>query len=88
MTVRELLQRIESRELTEWMAYFELEPWGSEVDDHRFGVVTSTIANVNRDPKKSMAYKPEDFFPPRITEEEGLQDNADKWRAFIAPFKK
>lgn len=71
------------------MAFFELEPWGSEIDDHRFGIITSTIANVNRDPKKKpTAYKPEDFFPPRKTEEEELQDNADKWRAFIASFKK
>lgn len=89
MTVRELLTRIDSRELTEWMAFFELEPWGSEIEDHRFGVVASTIANVNRDPKRrARSYEPDDFFPPRITREEDLQDNADKWRAFIAPFKK
>ena len=47
MTVRELLERIDSRELTEWAVYFGLEPWGTEVDDWR-RVSAATIANVNR----------------------------------------
>jgi len=89
MTVRELLRRIDSRELSEWQAYYGIEPWGTEVDDHRFGVVTSTIANVNRDPKKrARPYNPDDFFPRHTGEEEDVEDNADKWRAFIAPFQK
>ena len=31
--------------------------------DYRSGVVAAILANVNRDPKKSKPYKPEDFFP-------------------------
>lgn len=62
MTVGELLERISSRELTEWMAYYELEPFGQERGDLQAGVVASVIANVNRDPKKSRKeYKPDDF---------------------------
>lgn len=90
MTVRELLARIDSRELTEWMAYYEVEPWGSEIDDHRFGTVASTIANVNRDPKKrSQPYKPNDFFPRRDEAwDQDIEQNGMMWREFIAPFKK
>ena len=64
MPVGELLSRISSRELTEWMAFFSLEPWGSEVEDWRAGLIASTIANVNRDPKKRRKpYEPSDFMP-------------------------
>ncbi len=66
MTVRELLAKIDSRELSEWAAYYRLEPWGTEVDDYRSGVVASTIANVNRDPKqRRQPFAPEDFVPKR-----------------------
>lgn len=36
MTVSELLDRVSSRELTEWMVYAELEPFGPLVDDDRW----------------------------------------------------
>lgn len=64
MTVQELLARISSQELSEWMAYYSLEPWGTETDDLRAGIVASTIANVNRDPKKRRKpYTAQDFAP-------------------------
>ncbi|MGB9780618.1 phage tail assembly protein T [Caldanaerobacter sp.] len=64
MTVKELLSRIDSQELTEWMVYYTLEPWGTEVEDLRTGIVASTIANVNRDPKKQKKpFAPKDFMP-------------------------
>jgi hypothetical protein len=69
MTVRELLARIDGRELSEWMAYFNMEPWGTEVEDWRAGMVASVIANVNRDPKKrNKPYEAEDFIPKRARE--------------------
>lgn len=46
------------------MAYYELEPWGERRADLRAGIVASTIANVNRDPKRrAKAYAPEEFMP-------------------------
>ena len=48
MTVRELLARIDSKELSEWMAYYELNPFGTVRDDLQAGIIASTIANVNR----------------------------------------
>jgi hypothetical protein len=74
MTVGELLSRISSRELTEWMAFFSLEPWGTEVEDWRAGLIAATIANANRDPKKRRKpYEPQDFMPryekPQVEEQ-------------------
>ncbi len=69
-----------SRELTEWMAFFSLEPWGTEVEDWRAGLIASTIANVNRDPKKRRKpYEPKDFMPcrdRRPAEEQSWEEQA------------
>src|SRR5690554_1412819 len=66
MPVCELLRRMSSRELTEWMAFFSLEPWGAEVEDWRAGLIASTIANSYRDPKRRRKpYEPKDFMPKR-----------------------
>lgn len=66
MPVGELLRRMSSRELSEWMAFFRLEPWGAEIEDWRFGMLASVIANANRDPKKRRKpYEPQDFMPQR-----------------------
>jgi hypothetical protein len=60
---------ISSRELAEWMVFYNMEPWGAEVEDWRTGMVASVIANVNRDPKKRKEpYNPDDFIPKRVQE--------------------
>lgn len=57
-------------EFAEWMAYYGLEPFGDERADLRSGIVAATIANVNRDPKKTRsAFEPGDFMP-KFKEEE------------------
>ena len=45
------------------MAFFSIEPFGTEVDFLGHAITASTIANANRDPKKGKAYKPGDFMP-------------------------
>ena len=66
MTVGELLQRMSSRELSEWMAFFSLEPWGTEVEDWRAAMIAATVANGYRDPKRRRKpYEPKDFMPKR-----------------------
>jgi hypothetical protein len=37
-----------SSELTEWIAYYRLEPWGQERDNWHSAQVAAIIANVNR----------------------------------------
>ncbi len=64
MTVGELLGRISSREMAEWMVYYGLEPFGEERADLRAGIVASTVANTARDPKRQHEpFKPQDFMP-------------------------
>jgi len=63
MTVKELLARIDSRELAEWIAFNSTDPidqrWRTDLAG---GVVASTIANVNRT-KSSKTFTPSDFMP-------------------------
>ena len=73
MTVRELLARVDSRELSEWMAYYQLEPFGNVREDLQAGIVASTIANVNRG-KNDKAFQPSDFMPFMEKPEQTVDD--------------
>lgn len=85
---------ISSRELSEWMAFYRLEPWGAEVEDWRFGMLASVVANANRDPKRRRKpYEPTDFMPRRDrrpAEEQTWEEQArilEMWmRAFEAKY--
>lgn len=64
MPVGQLLASVSSRELTEWQAYYSLEPFGEERADLRAGIVASTVANSVRDPKQQkQPYSPDQFMP-------------------------
>jgi hypothetical protein len=45
MTVGDMLSRISSAELTEWMAYDAIDPFGEQRADFRAGIVAATTAN-------------------------------------------
>lgn len=62
MTVEEMLRRMSSRELSEWMAFYRLEPFGTEVDLLGSAITSATVYNVNRG-KKNKAREPKDFIP-------------------------
>lgn len=62
MTVKELLSRIDSKELSEWAAFYSIEPFGGFRSDMQSGIVASTIANCNRQ-KNSRSFSPLDFMP-------------------------
>lgn len=51
-----------SRELSEWMAYYNLEPWGEAEMDLRFGVLCALTANIHRAPGRPAA-DPRTFMP-------------------------
>lgn len=61
-TVRELGERITSRELAEWQAYAMLEPFGSPAHAFDAGVIAATVANVHRG-KGRDPFTPADFMP-------------------------
>ena len=70
-----MLSRISSKELTEWLAFYELEPFGSEADYLGHAVVASVIANVNK-AKGQKPFSVEDFMPKR-SEGSGVQTEAE-----------
>lgn len=64
MTVRELLDRIDSREMSEWMAYYRIEPFGEMRADLRQQSICATIANANRGKRgRRFKLKHFDLFP-------------------------
>jgi hypothetical protein len=68
-SVDELLDSVTYRELTNWAAYYEAEPWGEWRADARTAQITAMLANVNRDPKKQpKPYSVQDFmmFTPKV----------------------
>jgi len=77
--VAEMLQRMDSRELAEWMAFFELEgPFGIHRGDWQSAQIVAMLAEVNRDKKKHRKpYKVEDFllkFEPAVKAPEAKAD--------------
>ena len=59
-TLKQLYKEIDSSELSEWEAYYIIEPWGEQKADVRTGIIASTIANVNRG-KNAKAFTYNDF---------------------------
>jgi len=57
-----LLDNISSVRLTEWMAYYQLEPFGQDRDAINTGIIASTMANIHRS-KGQKTYTPTDFVP-------------------------
>ncbi len=62
MTVEELKRKMSYEEFVDWMAFYQIEPFGPAVNNLGHAITSSVIANVNRDPKKQKKpYKPDDF---------------------------
>lgn len=60
MTVAELLARISSLELSEWAAYYGIEPWGAERDNLHAGIVASATVNLWRSDSDNPV-RPQDY---------------------------
>jgi hypothetical protein len=75
-TVDQLLSEISSEELSEWMAYYQLEPFGDERADWRSGMMAATMANLQRS-KNRAPYKPEDFMPQYDRPEQEWEEQMD-----------
>lgn len=72
MTVKELLHRIESKELSEWAAFEALTgPIGGQRSDFNAATIAATIAEANRNEKaKRTPFTEADFMPDWGKEEE------------------
>ena len=61
---RHLGEVLSSSELSEWLAYSALEPFGSPADDVRQGGMVAAIYNVNRDTRvRADPYSFHDMLP-------------------------
>jgi hypothetical protein len=74
MTVAGLLNQIDAKELMEWRAFYNIEPFGEEREDLRMAMVCCTLANIHRG-KNTPPYRLSDFLlrfdpKPQQTEEE------------------
>lgn len=80
--MRELLATVDSAELTEWMAFAELEPFGGPADDYRAGLPAAAVVNVHRDGGQPV--QPLDFIPwaprpePQALDDDALVDAFDR----------
>ena len=60
--VDHLLDSLTSKQISEWVAFYSLEPFGNEW--RQAGVVAATIAEAFRDSKqRRKPFTPEDFIP-------------------------
>lgn len=61
-TVRELLDGMTSRELSEWMAYYSIEPFGERREDMRAAQICAILANIHRG-EDTPPFSVDDFMP-------------------------
>lgn len=59
-----MLADLDADEYQDWLAFMKIEMIGPERNDHQAGIITSMLANVNRDPKKRrQPFSALDFMP-------------------------
>jgi hypothetical protein len=64
VSVRKMLGEMSLRELGQWWALWQIDPWGEERADLRNAITSYVIAEANRNPKKrAAAFSPRDFMP-------------------------
>ena len=81
-TKKELLSSLDSKELTEWMAYFELTPRGEDREDIRNAMQCTLIHNANFQKEAKL----EDFIikEKRPTQQQSEELILEIWKAFCA----
>lgn len=62
MSLRRCMAEIDSAEFAEWIAYYQVEPFGEERADLRAGIGAAVVANVNRG-AGAKAFSAVDFMP-------------------------
>ncbi len=61
-SVRELLRSMDSAELSEWQAYYSIEPFGPAQEDYRAGICAAVTHNSVPREKGAKPAQPQDFF--------------------------
>lgn len=85
-----MLESMSSRLLAEWMAYYQMEPFGDELIDTHLARIAALLFNANR-PKKEKARETKDYelwkHPAKPFDAQGFFDNLKSW-AILAGAKK
>ncbi len=64
--VQGMLARMSSSQLAAWAAFYELEPFGAAVEDHRAGTIAATVGNMaGKTLRKGERLTPATFFRAR-----------------------
>ena len=63
-----MLRDLTSRQISEWMAFYELEPWGHDEEWRRWAELLAMIANIMRG-KDQEPFEPKQFMPSWRREE-------------------
>jgi hypothetical protein len=58
-----MLASMSSVEWIEWQAYYEIEPFGQEIEWARFASLMAVVANAARQSNRSRTFKMTDFMP-------------------------
>lgn len=87
MTVRELLSRIDTAELVEWMAFYELEPFGYFRRDLEAALIAQTIANVNKG-KGKQPFKLTDFLLKFKADEDERKQSVSEMKSILLAIAK
>lgn len=77
--MKELKNSLSSYEYQQWIAYYEVEPFGFDIENARSGVIASTMANIWRSEKNKKHYSWLDFFPGSKIQK--------SWKDLVAIFK-
>lgn len=81
-----MLERMTSEELSEWHAFYKLEPFGEERADLRSGIVASILVNTNLK-KGAKATTPLDFMPYAEKQPQDAAAQKAQFKQFTATMK-
>lgn len=88
MTRARLAQEMSREELTEWIAFAQLEPFGAEFEEYLAALVASVIAEVNRNRKKrGKAFAPREFMQKWGEPEAGKATTPEGMFDFVKQFQ-
>jgi len=79
-----------SRELTEWMAFYQIEPFGDRRQDIQAAIIAQTIANVHRR-QGTPPYRLSDFmadFDRQPKESQSVSDQMEVMRRLTRALQK
>jgi hypothetical protein len=72
--VDEMLEDLSTTELLGWLDFYELEPFGNQIENYRASIVASAIYNVNRTDKNDKVWGYKDFFNNNSVESEQSEE--------------